>query len=473
MSVKSTEGVDRPAVHRVSSFLPETLGPPNPQYDNFSDLFDVVQESDLVNQIAACVDDFVVDGEFDEERYLQAMLERFGDNLDELCDIMEREVPPVVVNPEPAPSPSALYSRVSGVEKVLDIGSGNCKKVSRCKAKVVATDIQPVENPFMTVKQLDANKDLLDMVENEGVDVVTSFNALTQLEDLTQVLAVDGLHIYPDTNYYQDSGAPLLDGAVKVGKHVDRIHPVLERGQPICDGYKVLTTFSAEKLSYEPESYTQFKIGFTPIVQDLDYRPLGESTPKYDGVNMMLVDQKGSSPILKTRVGRATVLTSKRRVSLALHLEKLPKHGRPQAFVLLRVLNYKGFVPFHGLETLRQFCAKVKLKIFGIRVVAPADGSLSSYTADGLIYRFGQMDYRYKFRYTIDTLSISSLVDRLANEYGIDSEYDEQVDSLGEYIIARRGEKVVFTLKGLRADKSEQTTIKTVVQYIHQTQCSV
>jgi len=468
----SVEGVERGAVNRVSTYVPDTPGRVHELYGLVDSLFDFMQEDDMVQQIAKFSLGFVgPDGELDDEAFIQAALDQFGDRLDRICDIAEGDFPQTgEFEMPPAPSPSIVYNRISSGRDVLDIGSGDCTKVSRCKKKkVIASDKFPRENPHMKVVQLDAEKDLVDFVETNNEPLVMSFNVLTQLDDLTQVSQVDGIHVYPDTSYIREQGVELQGDHLVVGEHRDRIHPVLESGSPFVEGYKTISFFASQRLDYVPQGYVESRPFKFPI-RDAEYQLGYPSTPKYDGVCMLLTDD-GNQAMIRTRNGRATVLSGG-GLQLGVFLEKLPKHGPPDCFVLLRVLSYRGFNPFHGLETLRRFTASVKMKIGGKPVVAPLDPRLAGKPTDGLIFRFADVDYRWKPVYTVEVIDHVATVCTLADKYGIGAEFPDPGTGLCEYKITRRGDIVVFNCLGPRRDKSDPTPIKAIVNYISLTQHS-
>lgn len=453
------------AVHRVSTFAPRTLGPPNPVYSNLDNLYDYLSE-DLVERMYVLLEENP-DADFDQ--MVESLMEEFDGELEDVCEIMEQESDPWVESLPPAPSPAQLYNRVLEVP-VLDIGSGDCEKLSkiRFEQSLTPTDVEPVHNKHLKVRKLDARTELLDEAEGK---VVTSYNVLTQLDDLKQVVQVDGVHIYPDTKYIREElKSEMVDGVLITGQFRDYVHAVLERGDPVVEGYLSQSFYApGRKVKFKPISYGRVK-PFSFPMKDLEYMPHNvKFTPKYDGI-LMVLDKRGGRSRLTVRNGMTTFLETDSTEDFTLLLEKLPEKGPPEAFVLLRVIQFRNYVPLHGLTSLKNFVQNVKVRIGDARVYAPGDDALNKFESDGMVFRIGEMDYRYKPELSLDTSDVTVVVAKLSDEYGIKAEVVGQQVGLAEYAIQRRGDRVVFCFKRLRRDKVSETPLETVVNYVMLTQ---
>lgn len=463
--------VDHKVVNRPSTYVCDSFSP-NPYYDKLANLYESVSGSlDFEVDISLFVDE---DGELDEERYLAFMEMEYGDELDAVLEsfIDTEERAPTM---PPASAPAEVYSRVEECE-IVDIGSGDCTKLSRCQAMgVVATDKSPQENRHFEVKQLDA-EDLTDFMSQFKVEkVLTSYNVLTQLEHLDDIKLHDGIHLYPDTQFMRDHmgcelvGEKLLRSKGRKGVvYEDHIHEELERGETVTTGYKIQNYFRDERVECKTLGRVKMK-GFTCPIEDVQYRlPNLAATRKYDGICMMLMINAGVG-WLKMRNGYGIALESERKISTLLLVEKLPKVGKPEAFVLLRVLKHKSWYPYHGLSTLENYCSAVKLTIDGVRIVPPGDTRLDDYAYDGYIYRSQEVDFRFKEKVTVDIVNICTLIVDLEEQYGLDCHYTGlPTNAVMEYEIKREGDRYKFCPLSVRKDKTfeQQTPIEKIVRMI-------
>lgn len=458
------DGVKRNGVHRVSTFSPNDLGPASPYYQQVEQLYDMVQDTQLLDELMMSLDhfDFADEGLDEYQRWEEMAMSIFGDRLEMLCDIIDSE-PQVEPQMPPAPSPMRVYNRV-GERTIVDVGSGDCKNLSKAKTSCVATDIMPVENIHMPVKQIDATTPDIVKEAMSNNAILTSYNSLTQLKSLDCVKEVDGLHVYPDTEYIRHEMKAELDtdGGVEVLRHkfTDYVHDDLERGDEVCPGYKCKTFYAPRKIRLKKISYIN-STGFKVPIRDLDYRPCGKTTPKYDGLCLML---DGYSKRLVTRDGIGVRLDHE--LDFVLHLEKLPKHGKAEAYVLLRVLEYRGFVPFHGLGSLESFCQSVDLRIDDVKVHPPGSEALVCYPVDGVIARHNDVDYRWKTTYTVEVENIER-VSQAIEKLGHEPVFLTTGSGLCEYKVWARKDAIVFDLVGPRRDKTEETDPAVIVRYAY------
>lgn len=473
MDSGKVKGVSKGNHARPSTFLTE-LERPNPYYGVMEEMFDSIQSSDIINKISCRVEDFVVDGVLDEEAYLEAMLAEYGDDLDELLDIAEKEPEQLAVVP-PAPSPKVLYKH-AGVEKLVDVGSGDCAKLAKVGNQVIATDIAPQANPSFVVRKVDANTEEIALLAERENAILTSFNVLTQLENLDHVSSVDGLHVFPDTEYLRKATLCVVEGNTIVtkapsGKEFrDVQHELLKDKDVVCPGYKAATFFSSRKATLTPVARFEGDAFSVPI-SDLNNKPLrGRATPKYDGVAVLVAVNNGFA-YARQRDGKGVKFKVSGDVpDCTILLEKLPRAGPAKFYVLTRIVAYRKFVPFHSLSTLIEFCTKVRIKIADAPIVPPGAQEIELYPTDGLIYRFGENDFRYKEVPTVDVSDPYSLIDRLSEEYGLTVVLVPSTPRMGlsEYSFSTmRSGEVAMKFMRKRTDKAVETDISVVVNAIY------
>lgn len=464
MSSRKKENRDVTMSGKVpSTFLP-SIGEPNPTYNALSDLYDAVSQPSVLDDIAAIVEMFIVNGELDEAAYLRYVEDHFGKELDDLIDVYENAEPVPETMP-PAPSPKVLYNRVADV-KVVDIGSGDCAKLSKCQAQsVVATDVLPVENVHYGVVKLDASYELRDFMETKSDSIITSYNSLTQLKDIEQVKEFDGIHILPDMEVVKALMPVHIDGGtVTYGDHRDL--DVNIKGDEASEGYIVANTFASRNLRFRARG--KIKVGSVPNVQveNIFYRPPNlRSTPKYDGVCYFLLSQRGRVALVNRRGIGYSMESGDSVPDFILSLEKLPLVGVPRAFVLLRVNKWRGYYPFHGANCLESFTSKVRILLSGCKVFHPGDEALAKYASDGQIFRIAEIDFRYKARHTVDVYNPGKLIQQLEDKYGYVIDCEPPVDEmLKEYTIHNENGKYRFEFERYRDDKTNETSVESVAR---------
>lgn len=446
-----------------STFLPSD-NTPNPVYHQVDDLWMAVHDNDVMDGIAGVVEKFVVDGELDEVAFLEYVELHFGEGLDGLIDTYMDGKSVETIMP-PAPSPKILYNRVADCD-VVDIGSGDCEKLKRCQAKVTAVDCEVVENPHYVVNKLDCNIELLDFMEQRPGAIVTSFNSLSQLHNVGQVVQYDGLHVVPDIKHVKKIATLGADEYGDYwGKFKDRDNGLA--GDVITEGYLGVNTYAERRIRFKPVRRTKIDCDLLPQCEDIYYRPIGyTSTPKYDGECMFLVS-KGGSYFLISRDKTGYRLTSGGAPDMVLMLEKLPRVGKPEAFCILRVMDYNGYYPFHGYQNLWNFFKNVNVRIGGVRLYPPGHSDLARFDTDGEIFRMGQLDFRFKTHLTVDIPDPMALIKSLESKCGYVIDCPDPHDGLCEYELQTSGNgsyRLVYVRD--RPDKTNATSVDKIARML-------
>nr|QFR59050.1 MAG: hypothetical protein [Dongxihu virus] len=466
---------------------------PNPYFNKVMQL----AESPEYDHIMGLVGDATEE----EEIYKLALIPDVMEKLYKMLDRFEQAplVPPTM---PPAPQSLQLYSRTADDAYVADIGSGDTKKAAKSNSKMKFYDINPTDEK---VTAFDADTDMLP-----EADVYTSYNTLTQLRSPERLMEKDSLHIFPDIDYIKNTmGSEIKGDGTIITKTGDKTFTDFDNdlpGDTVSEGYKCITGYSRGYLSLMTTNRVVRTRGFGVPVKDTMTELQGSATKKYDGVALLL-SFRGGLASLVTRKGLGVELshnitdsycdvckwfytgdqcTSKRcrKKSVALAprsyapkdfdmiVEKVRRPDGKNEYVLLRVLNYGRFVPFHGLASLRQFCAMIKITIDGDRIKSPDDPSLLDLPHDGLIYRDGGMDYRLKSACTIDLYSPTAFV-----EYAMENGYQVDYDRIGknegqmfEYSICRSNMgRFIMTEERRRFDKDKETDYKGMLDRIMDT----
>lgn len=456
---------------------------PNPYYNKVFQLADCPEYEFVMGLVGDKSEeeelaDLLTNPEVMEALYL--MLDRFD------------EVPMVPPTMPPAPQSQILYSRTTDDAYVADIGSGDGKKAAKSQSKITFYDREPA-SPNVQVLDVDRS-DLPD------VDVITSYNTLTQLRDPTKLLEADSLHIFPSVSYVKTRmGSEEHQGYLitKIGDKVfkDRNDHIV--GDEVSEGYLCMTGYKRSELDLELTRKPAMSAPFDIPIRDTKTELAGPATKKYDGVALKLSFQRGLAT-LTTRKGKGMVLdfysedvycpkcrshyrgklcTNYRcRSSKGIKLmeSRLPKDfilyiervkcGIETYYVLLRVVLYGRMVPFHGLENLKSFCKKIRITIDGIRLLAPGDMALATLPFDGYIYRHGFCDYRLKTVYTIELRSTDRF-QQAANEKGYVVEVDGHMsdgNGLAEYYLTTSKGIYFLRFHRMRYDKDHETDYRDI-----------
>lgn len=384
-----------------------------------------------------------------------------------------------------APPTTALYGMVGRGVAVVDVGSGNCMKIKRYTGELKITAVDPnLSNEGHVVKQFKGT--LAEYSKNNANDnVYTSWMAVPQLsqEEVDLLQSSDGLHMVPDHDLLLDQGVAVKQELkVKVstlgGHYYDNY--IKWPGYAISPGYLLCPMFKKRKFVYHLD--TQQK---GPYVPQCDATPAGfydldftDVTPKFDGVFREL-ENMPSGTTLTGRNGDYLSGPSQFSEHFCLHLEELD-----EVFVLLRIVQYRGYVPPHCGSTLRHFCEDVKIKINGKPVLPPPpwqqtglaskvslvweDGDTTMFfdaPTDGLISRKDGADHYCKHMWTVDLLQADVPAVRAAlNHEGytlrIMGTWEEGINEL---TMLRDGPQVTMNIVKTRKDKHTRTSVDTVV----------
>lgn len=460
---------DSARVGRVSNYISDNFSP-NPFYGKVEALLDHTLELDGMLQYLEDMED--ENGELDEDAAAEALLAQFGGEIDGLMDTWESTEETRPVHPI-TPAPSDLYTRVVDVP-ILDIGSGDCNKLSKCQSPYKRpSDLNIVENTHgMLVRKLDAtlSDDIMSGLPEEGI--VTSFNVYTQLADTAAIQEFDGLHIFPDMEYAEKHLACTLDGEklITKGKHGAHFEDYKSNvaGDVHSAGFLCANFYAERKVTFEYDKPKKFA-PYVAQMNDVDYMLKVDKTRKYDGVNMMLFSSE-SGTSLKMRNGYGYTLKGE-NINSIIQVEKLPKEGPAECFVIIRVIKYKKYYPFHGANNLMTFANKVRIKIGGKCLYGPKDPRLMKYDYDGYIFRIAGLDYRYKQEQTVDILDTDAYRDKMLKKgYVLEFEEYEHSNMIKEFIIREVSSVDVAKLRFrcVRPDKDSETTVERTALLIDQ-----
>lgn len=438
----------------VPSVMSERLFTPNPMYLKFDALVDcdVRHIYDMIDLENCDVDDLLANPEINA--MLDGIIDRFEDT------------PLVKPTMPPCPQAQQLYARIPVDQRVTDLGSGDGKKASKCQAKITMLDKEPGS---VFVKYADIND--MDFVDQDVV--YTSFNVLSQLEEATVKRLEDseGLHVAVDLKHViVEMGSEQIAENVYRTMHngveyIDTDHKL--EGDEIATGYIGYNTYEDQKYVATCARKKTQTAEFAVPVEDTTQQMPGDSTPKYDGIAMRFRGSKKGFACLSKRNGDGLVYDWT-GPDIDLLLEKLPVDGPAQHYALLRVSFYKGRIPFHGVQGLKKFCSRVKIKIDGVSVVSPGSEELRHYPSDGLIYRVEGTDFRLKRIPTIDVYfgTLMNLMDSLCYNYEVYGRFDR--GKLGEFAITRKtsgGFNIRFVR--YRDDKTTPTNEGAIVYYMN------
>lgn len=303
------------------------------------------------------------------------------------------------------PFSSALYERIDKGSDIVDIGTGKGSRVSRYGSyfnSVVCVDPGVSELVEDFPKNWEYKREAFTATES----VVTSFGLLSQLEsvEVAVVESCDGVHIWPDQQKTISNGLAVDRDDGKIEVHMGKkiwVEPRNDWSTEVLDldgVYSATNTYAKRELTFT--SRARFKGQRTGgiyrrVVSDF---PESNLSWKEDGVFNELI-AKGGRAQLKQRDGRGLVLEGE-SPDMVLHLERMP-----DCYVLLRVVKYRKYAPYHSLSLLEKFVRRVKIKIDGRVIRAPRrvlNLDRPPEGCDGVVHRAGEQDFVYNFGMNLD-----------------------------------------------------------------------
>lgn len=408
--------------------------------------------------------------------------EKYREDFQVLLD-NTRNCEPVVQSIGPPPRSNQLYGRVSDGSKIVDVGSGDGRRVKEHSGRLKITAVDPkTQATDCSVKIVSATIQEVGL----GDEVYTSFNSLCQIPDSSALFAhVDGIHVVPDHEWLVEHGQavqiseePVLFKVQALGtEYVD--HPVLLPGCGVASspGYKLCAGFkprSAQAIfDIDLDEYTSWPTGpdipvslCTPGNEaGLNFSDLGH---KMDGTFMHFEVVEGV-PYITDRAGHFQKGTLRGFVpDCELHLEYMT--GPKPCLVLLRILHYRGFVPPHSGNVLRYFADNVRLGVDTVPIVGPLDyrsppvllGEVRK--TDGLISRDFGKDYYYKHDWTVDIKgqALQHIAAECENLGLVCHLPTRDFEELAEYRMRKRDGTVTVSFNRVRRDKIQPTTLETI-----------
>nr|AVB77239.1 hypothetical protein [Kwi virus] len=414
---------------KQKSTIPVRHGFPNPCYGQALDLVrNVSQYRELAMRIRAEASVMRRQGGVD----IKALMQRCADNgvKEQLRTlfVQHQEVPsekPVLGAP---PTTNELYGRFGHGLSIVDVGSGNCSKLTRYtgRLKIMAIDPSLANDSRSVLKQFRGSLMEFHASPDYHLEIIfTSFMSLCQIQYQEREFLVDhdGLHVVPDHNVLIHNRIALVreDGAIKVrtssGDYID--NPVEMVGASLEPGYLLCPTFKARSLVVTlgvDSSYQDYK----PVIDarpggfyDLNFSDMGY---KFDGEAYELECNEGAA-YLVNRAGKQYIGEVNVNFQFCIHLERLAG-----CYVLIRLVSWRGYIPPHSGDCLRYFIERVSIVINGAPVLSSprwdgasvnqgplltwdgAGGERITYRpdVDGVISRSEGFDMYCKYMWTID-----------------------------------------------------------------------
>lgn len=298
------------------------------------------------------------------------------------------------------PRSSELYERIEPKADIVDVGVGDGKRLVRYAGyfgKVYGVDSVKKDMVVGWPKAWS-----VEIAAFNGSELtITSFLSFTQLpvEIRMRMEECDGLHVVPDHRALKKFGVVELlpDRRVKC----DMGGVVFEEydldgigGETLREYYKGYNTYKKRDLNFTMQGRSaNLKPNgnrmFVRMQRDLFIQ---EFTPKYNGTFLQLRVIAGKW-MMTDNIGRG-VFGLCNAPDMVLNLESLKSR-----YVLLRVEKYKDYRPYHSLDMLEKFCARVKIKIMDKHVVPPErikelkNWQAEFPEADGIVCRTHGLDY--------------------------------------------------------------------------------
>lgn len=317
----------------------------------------------------------------------------------------EREAAQAALEMERVQPPRAkeLYERVEKGSEIVDIGCGDARRLLQVEGrfeKITGVEKEAIE-PKQPMAELEIVVEPISAIPEEAL--CTSFNVYNQLEssEKKEVDAREGIHIAPLQSAFSEKGLTKKIGSkvhVTVGEKVFVESPTPQPVGSIVlnESYVGFDTFKKRDVILTATK----KVKGIKVVQEyarsVDVH-LGTRTWKEDGTALFLKINAGKFTLVQ-RNGLGVGGEAPRGLTGHLHLEQTTR-----GLVLLRVQSWQNRRPFHSLQGMVKFLAKVKIKIDGQEIIRrrmavgePPDG------VDGVVVIDGEQDFVYNFHTHFD-----------------------------------------------------------------------
>ena len=441
---------------------------PNPLYSKVAAV--VADENvDLLQSIveAAADYDLGIFGNDIPSALIDRLIERFDDELDSVIDAYE-DAPEQLPYMPPSPNPVVLYGRIMPSQPILDIGSGDGRKAERSKIRdlVLSDKVVPEGNYSRRWVQLDVEEPGLQEIGEQRV--LTSNMLLSQVHNIQNVLDCDGIHIVPDVDYLKTLGAIEANGVIVTRfreKEFKDIQHDYGGGYLVSPGYLGICSFKRRDINILLDRAVRVRPPDLPPISDAKFNLDPYTTPKYDGTQIFFELKSDGTGIAVNRAGHGRIL--KHDVDFVVQF--IAEYIRPKKlYVLLRLMVFRGFVPWHDVHVLSRFCTKVMVNINCMDLYSPDDPRLSKCPSDGMIMRVCELDYRIKGKVTIDMdkeewSRYCASFDRNSVPYEM---VDPPGDEITEYLVHEDDGIYIFERIRLRVDKNTTTDFKTFMYLV-------
>jgi len=316
---------------------------------------------------------------------------------------------PVVHSVRPPPN-RELYGRIDNGKKVLDVGSGDGKRLVRFEADL---DLRTIDKEVV--------KTQLTCVHVQGTfgrdcvmrkrEIVTSFCSMSQNKKPFDW--VDGLHIVPNLVELVKSGLSVFCGEgfyeTSISKNGEKItyndydHGLKGQSFGHYIGLNTYEERSGVVLLKRSESRAQSfgMVGMRILTQGvMDSMDKEVPTVKYDGelANLKIVCGQAA---LTFRDGERHVGVSD-LPDMCLDLELLGDR-----VILIAVNKFNGFKPYHSIECLDLFTKRVKIRLKkNGPLIEPPRVLLEEEKryAEGLVFRVGGKDLLISYEHSLDLI---------------------------------------------------------------------
>jgi len=442
-----------------SEFLSEGFTP-NPYYDKMLSLL-VSGNTELLEAIVEAGEscDLGPYGNDIPASLVDSLVEKFDEQLEHIIDVFE-DTPLVDPYMPPAPHSVVLYGRLEQDGKYLDLGSGDGRKAEKAKVNdLVLSDLAIPEGRFSKRWVIQDATDDRTLRERAVSRMLTSHMTLTQLQDIEAVMSQDGIHIVPDVGFLMRVGGVDLGDKVRVRTRNQRFEDYKHDfggGFQLSPGYIGVMSYKQQSVWVELACPSRMKPPDGMPISNARFNIDVDATPKYDGVRVHFTLRADGTGFAVNRKG----LGYRLKHNLGHDCRFVAEHCR-DVYVLIRLLSYRGVVPWHDVSSMELFCSRKRFDIGGEHLCGPKSAKVLKLKTDGLISRIGEEDYRVKDYVGVDLNAASwgHYMDRLGETSDAYVMADPPVDDkIVEYSYVMEDGVHVFNKLRHRPDKNTCTS---------------
>lgn len=359
------------------------------------------------------------------------------------------------------PASRELYGRILVRKRVLDVGSGDGRRLVQLAARV---DLETVDR-VVTQTILNVPHYTMDARDVPGTyDLYVSFNAVTETPELLNL--GEGMHVYPDMEVFLKSGHSVQVGDQyrTVTQRAVYMDYLVDRPCVRLSGYCGTNVYVDEHFEAEMGESERLGLSFNAVGRRVEgsdevdeFLDDGELTVKYDGELGLFVASQGVARLCFRDGSVMEGVWSGRDVRMYLEILE-------DRIILLKLEYYDGWEPFHSLSLLEYFLKCKRLTINGTVVEPPERWQKGLAAVEGLVMRRENEDFLLTAYRTFDLDGSADVKDVFEAAGSIRPE-GELRPGVNEYVLDRydKGARLIWKKERKKIVGQDEAAIRRIL----------